>query len=334
MVSEDSYYNFLPDPLRARGLDRRLRARVADSLEHVADKIRGHLDFDEARFRRLTDGLRRGLRFPPTTFALYYDVVDAILENRLDAAQACLSELLNEVPNGQPLSIIALDSESLGAGMAKRYARMLDTDAATPYAFEPPSSSDLEAFTPLLDDALQLLQRGCGKTHAELVEIVDQIVLCNGTNLTNGDAFLAGSSFTLWGALCINPSAPQTVRSLVETLAHEAAHSLLFGIQISGALVLNSDDERFPSPLRDDLRPMDGIYHATFVLARMHFAMMELLDSGLLEEDDIEYAHAAVGRDHDNFVEGLRTIKEFGRLTPAGQKIMSDAEDYMMTVAS
>ena len=71
--------------------------------------------------------------------------------------------------------------------------------------------------------------------------------------------------------------------SLLETLAHEAAHSLLFGIQISGPLVLNPDDARFASPLRVDLRPMDGVYHATFVSARMHFAMQELLASGLLK---------------------------------------------------
>jgi HEXXH motif-containing protein len=227
-----------------------------------------------------------------------------------------------------------LNEATFGADMVERYGRMMDTDAATPHVFAEPPHEDVVSFRRLLDRALKLFERGCPQTHAEFAELIDQLVLCDGTNLANNEAFLAGSSFTVWGALFLNPSIERTARSLLESLAHEAAHSLLFGIQASGELVLNPDEERFASPLRVDPRPMDGVYHATFVSARMHFAMTELLASGLVNDGEVRFVREAADRDLANFVEGLGTVKEHGRLTPVGREVLAGAEAYMMAQAA
>jgi HEXXH motif-containing protein len=274
--------------------------------------------------------LRGNLRFPPTTFALYYDIVDAVLENRLGDAERCLASIVNEKPIQQPLSIVVLDNATLSSDMVERYGRMMDTDPATPHVFAAPSSAaDVESCRAILAKSLSLMQRGCRQTYGEFSELVDQIVLCDGTNVATNEAFLAGSTFTLWGALFINPSVERTVRSLVETLAHEASHTLLFGLRVSDGLILNPDEGRFASPLREDPRPMDGVCHATYVSARMHFAMKELLASGLMPASDARFNREAAERDVATFNEGLKTVRKFGRLTPAGQDVMADAEEYM-----
>jgi hypothetical protein len=306
---------------------------MAESIEHVADQSRGVFAIDEAKVHILTSALRGDRRFPPTTFALYYDLVDAVVEDRLDDAEGCFAAIVAEKPIERTLDCVVLDDAVLGPGMAARYGRMMDTDAANPHRFFAPPAEQSAEFRPLLEESLSLMRRGCPRVYAELTELVDQIVLSGGTNLANGEDFLAGSSFTLWGALFLNPAASRTVLSLLQTLAHEAAHSLLFGIQISGALVLNPDEERFTSPLRLDLRPMDGVYHATFVCARMHFAVKELLASGLLKGEEADHAHAAAARDRGHFLEGLRTVKEHGRLSPAGQAVIAGAEAYMARAA-
>ena len=306
---------------------------MAESLEHVAGESRDILAVDEAKFRILTAALREDRRFPPTTFALYYDLVDAVVEDRLDEAERCFAAIVAEKPIGRPLDYVALDDAMLGPGMAARYGRMMDTDAENPHRFFGPTAEQIAAFRPLLEESLSLMRRGCPRVHAEFMELVDQIVLSDGTNLANGEDFLAGSSFTLWGTVFLNPAASRTPLSLLGTLAHEAAHSLLFGIQISGALVLNPDDERFASPLRVDLRPMDGVYHATFVSARMHFAMQELLASGLLRGEETAHAQEAAARDRGHFFEGLRVVKKKGRLSPAGAAVMAGAEAYMARAA-
>jgi HEXXH motif-containing protein len=228
-----------------------------------------------------------------------------------------------------------MDNATLGAAMVERYGRMLDTDPATPHVFAAPASDDeVESSRAILAKSLRLMERGCPQAYGEFAELVDQIVLCDGTNLASKEAFLAGSSFTLWGALFINPSVERTARSLIETFAHEGSHTYLFGIQVSDGLVLNSDEERFPSPLRLDPRPMDGVYHATFVSARMHFAMKELLASGLMPANDVRFIREAAERDLANFNEGLKSVRKFGRLTPTGQEVIAAAEEYMTAQAA
>jgi hypothetical protein len=333
MIGHDISEPFEPDAARAQALDRNLRTRMAESIEHVADQSRGVFAVNEAKVRILTSALRGERRFPPTTFALYYDLVDAVVEDRLDEAEQCFAAIIGEKPIERRLDCVVLDDAILGPGMAVRYGRMMDTDAANPHRFFAPPAEQSGKFRPLLDESLSLMRRGCPRVYAEFMELVDQIVLSGGTNLANGEDFLAGSSFTLWGALFLNPAASRTVLSLLQTLAHEAAHSLLFGIQISGALVLNPDEERFTSPLRLDLRPMDGVYHATFVCARMHFAVKELLASGVLGRQETADAQEAAARDRAHFLEGLRTVKRNGRLSPTGAAVIAGAETYMTRVA-
>ena len=333
-MNDRATYSFAPDAARARRLDRDLRVKLAASLEHVVDKSRGHLKIDDAKLRDLTAALRGDRRFPPSTFALYYDIVDAILENRLDDAERCLASIVKEKPIQQPLSIVALDNATFTPDMVERYGRMMDTDPTTPHVFAAPPPGDVEPCRAILAKAFDLMRRGCPRTYGEFSELVDQIVLCAGTNVATNEDFLAGSTFTLWGALFINPSVERTVRSLVETLAHEASHTFLFGLQVSDGLVLNPDEERFASPLRVDPRPMDGVYHATYVSARMHFAMKELLESGLMPAGDVHFIREAAARDIECFSEGLKTVKTFGRLSAAGQDIMAAAENYMAAQAA
>jgi HEXXH motif-containing protein len=173
------------------------------------------------------------------------------------------------------------------------------------------------------------MARGDPELAGEFRGLVSEILLAKGGSADGLSEFDGGSSFMLWGALFINPSRPKTVVEMVETLAHESAHSLLFGLSIDDPLVENPDGERFKSPLRDDPRPMDGIYHATFVSARMHYAMARLADSGILTADQQAAAREAMESDRRAFRDGLATVEAHGRLTARGMAIMAGARDYM-----
>jgi hypothetical protein len=74
---------------------------------------------------------------------------------------------------------------------------------------------------------------------------------------------------------------------------------------------------------------MDGIYHATFVSARMHWAMQSLIDSGFLNSDDLITAKKARDEDLKNSWAGYNVVSEHGDLTHTGKKIMQTAFDYM-----
>ena len=76
-----------------------------------------------------------------------------------------------------------------------------------------------------------------------------------------------------------------TVLDTAQALAHESGHNLLFGFCASESLVENADEELFASPLRADPRPMDGVFHATYVVARMHQTLTRLLEANVLDDE-------------------------------------------------
>ncbi len=73
---------------------------------------------------------------------------------------------------------------------------------------------------------------------------------------------------------------------MVESLAHETAHALLFGLPLGADLTTNDPGERYALPLRLDPRPIEGIVHATYVLARMIYALDQISGSVRLGADE------------------------------------------------
>ena len=63
---------------------------------------------------------------------------------------------------------------------------------------------------------------------------------------------------------------------------------------IDELFVLNPDWERFPSPLREDPRPMDGIYHATFVVTHALCSCYVCLHQVVLDKVNAEVAREAL----------------------------------------
>ena len=164
--------------------------------------------------------------------------------------------------------------------------------------------------------------------HAEITGIVREIILLREPH---GDErqFHGASHYQFWGLLLLNPKHHRTPLDVVEVLAHEASHSLLFGLTIDEPLVLNSDTDLYPSPLRQDNRPMDGIYHATYVSARMCMAMETLAASNKISKEDRTKAQNAAAIDRKNYEAGLGVVLEHGRLSQTGRQILEHAREWM-----
>ena len=78
-------------------------------------------------------------------------------------------------------------------------------------------------------------------------------------------------------------------------------------------MVLNPETELFPSPIRIDKRPMIGIFHASFVLARILFAF-RILEGNKGVFEIIEKTERALN-------DCLSVIEEHGKLTGAGYSL-------------
>lgn len=321
-------YDFAPHEARAAAVAADVRAGLADSLAAAL----GALDPDALRHAAdLLAGLRAG-PVSPSVFGAYTELVDAIFADDTARARIIADELATPGFGAvEALRIVTLTDADLGAGQAARYWRLMDEDPEVSAALRALDRHEFEAASARVREALALLAAGAPELAGELNALVNQIVLVE----TQGDGYFGGaSSFQLWGALFLHFGPEATRHQIAEALVHEAAHALLFGFAMGGPLVENPDEDRFASPLRPDKRPMDGVVHATYVIARMHWWATRLMRSGLLEASEIAPVREAAERHVRLFTEGASVIDRHARFTPAGEAAFASARAWMASATA
>ncbi len=142
------------------------------------------------------------------------------------------------------------------------------------------------------------------------------------------------SSFAAWGAIGINERAHTHWADYLRTIVHETAHLILFAVARDEPLVLNDVSERKASPLREDARPIDGIFHAAFVSAREALALDECLSRfdkmGTSVDLQVkEHVESLLGDSVVSFSNCCRQLDEHARLSPLGAQILQEARSYM-----
>ncbi len=319
-----------PDASRARAIDQRMRERLADSLVYIFDQAEGRIDLPAPAERSaFLDRLKAGPA-PPLAFGAYCDAVLALGAGQNDVAESLIRQIV-AMPSAQELRIDSLgDVETDEA--AQRIERLVDTDPEQSIRLKAPDPAHAEACEALVRDALALMRKGDPDLAAELDALVRQIVLVDTVELDKGPDLSGASSFMLWGAVLLNARIQTDLVDLVGSLAHESGHNVLFGLCADGPLVLNEDLERFASPLRADPRPMDGIVHAVYVVARMHQALSAMLRSGVLTEAQACRARECLVEEEAAYRRGRETVRQQARLTPLGEEVMAGVDAYMADV--
>ena len=326
----NGHFGFEPDPGRACRINRSMHAELGKSLRHVCEQSAGVISFDPASLEALIARIEGGERQKPFTFSLYYDLVDAIFDEDFSTAEAVFAAMALAEPASAKLLIAGLGEPGL-AEQSYRYQRLMNADQTLDIGFSRPSLEVAHAFRERFITGMALLDRAIPSLAGEIREIVCEVVSVVG-DPRRAYQFDGGSHYQLWGALFLNAEFHKTDHAMVEVVAHESAHSLLFGFCTHEALVENEDDEVFASPLRPDPRPMDGIFHATYVSARMHWAMSRLIESGEIEGEAREQAIESRLADKQNFCAGHEIIRAHARLTPTGRALIDAASHYMETV--
>ncbi|AHF00124.1 aKG-HExxH-type peptide beta-hydroxylase [Thioalkalivibrio paradoxus] len=325
------HLQFEPDPGRAVALDRRMHQELGNSLTEVCGQARGSVAFDAPCMEALIDGLRGDAVHAPTTFGLYYDLVLALLGGDRGEAERLFAILAEVAPVSTEPAIRGLEAPG-ASSWSDLYRAKMSADLSDGIEFLPPSREVVGRFRERHAIAMAMMDRAVPELAAEVRALVRDTVCVTGAPDAKM-SFQGGSHYQLWGALFLNAEYHDSPLALAEVIAHESAHSLLFGFCIEEPLVFNKDEELYPSPLREDPRPMDGIYHATFVSARMHWAMSRLLDSGMLSAEERRLAAAARDNDAENFDAGHRVVAEHARMSGFAAELMEGARAYMAVAA-
>ena len=262
----------------------------------------------------------------PQLWALYHDLTQAELGQRLTEASSLAAELLARDAGqvSRPGTVLTFSPAALGEDAA-RCAAVVDNDPAHPLGLNAVDDAEVERIAGLLPSARDLL----GRVEPSLLDEIDalghQLLLGVGARAVFGGA----ASVFLWGAVVLNPTLVLDRIDLIESLAHETAHALLFGLTLGEDLTTNDPAECFSSPLRADPRPIEGIVHATFVLGRMIFALRSLAGAtGVGATERLRIA-GKIDRNIALYRAGLGVVEAHARFTPAGAHIFNDCRCAM-----
>jgi hypothetical protein len=301
-----------------------MRQRLEASLRHILAEAADVLELAPSILNGFFGRLNTAA-IPPLIFGAYFELVLALEQSDWTGAKRLLLEIATA--DNHPGGPIVTDFAT--GGVTDRYRRLVNTDPGRPVEILPPPAELTLRGRELIVEAFALLERGDPALAHEIRNLLREIVLAVGPASAGTITFDGASSFMLWGAIVLNAREHSTRLDMVQALAHESGHNLLFGLSADGPLVENDEDARYPSPLREDQRPMDGVVHAIFVTARMHRAVKQLARSNLLSPYETEHARRELARHAENFNSGLRIVDQDAELTQLGRRVIGDARQYM-----
>jgi len=303
-----------------------MRASLASSLSYLHSALGDRLDLAATDVEAAIANIGEH-RVRPGVFGRYYKLVFAVESGQFDKARALFREIMNLARDTPALSIAPFTDAALGEEK-QLYTELIDPDAATqPWMAAPQSCDGLGA---RVAGALELIEVADARLAGELRALIVEIVGAAPSHAPGARPFGSVSSLMLWGLVIVNLERYASAQALVEGLVHEAAHLLLFAHSVDGPLVTNAIEERYTSPLRSDPRPMDGVFHATFVSARMYYVTRRLREAATPAlAIDTDRLGERLKLFRDLYFGGLETVQAHAKLTPSGRRIITESVDYM-----
>ena len=327
-LTSQQLLSFPPDPNRGRALYDRIKERRGESVRQIAGASSAVAQIDESQLTAFLDSVSRSRKVSPRFFAIYHEILVAVDEDDVDSVSRLFGELVEADSHEDSVPSYNLTDEHLGRGNAARYRRWADMDPENPLNLVALSDAEYARIAATKGEAFTLMDAGAPEVSGEIRSLLAEVVFAGGSP-DEKFTFHGISSFFLWGTVLINAEGHKTALELVQTLAHESSHMHLFAVALDSPLVHNSEEERYHSPLRTDPRPMDGIYHATYVTARMHYVLSRLLASGVLSPAQVEEAKIACANHVKSYREGYEVVCSKGNLSELGQGLLHTANQYM-----
>ncbi len=186
----------------------------------------------------------------------------------------------------------------------------------------------------MLADALGLIAQASPAYAAEIQALIREFVFVGYRLDESGACFASATTFYLWGAVVLDEACASDRLTLAVTLVHEVAHAYLFGLTLGAKFVENPDEDRFGSPIRQDGRPMEGVFHATFVLARMIDWSETVLANGALTPGERDALAANLADLRSSYAEGRATVAAHARLAPGAARLLADADERVADQAA
>ena len=273
----------------------------------------------EAFFLRLRDG-----RVDGCDYALHHLLVCALLEDRFQHAEKILAYGASRVPFPNTIALrYSLDDLGDDFAFYTHIFELNDLPCRSLRLVSPSQDASIRS-REWLNQCFALLATCSPEANAEL-EAFRPLLLLASKSEDSTSGFGGYSSSLAWGTIALSADKALFAQLLIQ-LIHELAHQLLFALAIDVPLAYNHPDELFSSPVRQDLRPMDGLLHACFVSARVFEVLGQIQQSPVffkLNPEDQEIINATRSITNNVVAESLPTIDSSARLSALGERVVN-----------
>ena len=314
-------------------LGKKAKARLRESLKYIILHSASLLDpIDVKTFSKRLSAKFLVKKPSGFLYACNAALIEAIENQDAATLRFLFTEGIQDLPHSAypycPSKLTKLNFDVLSHFEKQLVHQSLLLPLPDPAAVYPISDSLFKQTCMQIDQAFNIIKHINAIAHQEINALISQIIIIHVAEL------YSGSTFGLLGTAFLAPTETKLyVVDYIEGLLHEAAHILLFMLSIEDELFLNDPNELYQSPIRQDARPMGGIFHAYFVATRVLLFFHQLPDPiDLLSTAEITRAKEIVAQFKHVFLESQKLIAHHAHLTPLGKQIFNECKDLMSTL--
>jgi len=185
------------------------------------------------------------------------------------------------------------------------------------------SLNDFERAKQSIQRGVSILNKTFPSFFKEFEELVGEILILKAEGLKQG------SSSDLFGMIYKSSLfRGERVTDAIDFLIHEQSHLYVHLLNKDDPIVLNANDLH-ESALREEKRPLMGIYHATFVLARMYHVLNKALSLKEIPEEEIGYCRELLDYYKQRYHVGYDVLKEHAQMTPLGAGLIESSRKLL-----
>ena len=296
-----------------------MRSELAESLLRLGHRASALLPPDPSP--ELLASQTRQHRVPPAVFARYYALISLLQRGDAPSAARLWVELGKLTSAPLEFRIRPFSVEALGPD-ASYYQHSFAQGQESPADFTTPEAFAVDRLTRLITEARTLLTSVHPAWAAELQALIGEIIAVRAA----AESFKGGSSMMLWGTVIMNAGAVDSRIAALSVLAHEATHLLLFGMARREPLTRNPVEQKFSTPLRPTPRPMNAVFHASYVSGRLCALFRLLGASRALDTAEQTEVAALAELQQRRFEQGLEVILAHGGLSPVARTLIDEAQ--------
>jgi len=329
-----------PDAARDRHLRMSMDAKLLRSLIYLLETAQGSLrrDYPNTKERLLHllrsvedgEGKLRG-----TAFAIHQQLLLAMRNGNAALADKLLTYVATADWVGRTPKVLPLWSSAFTAVEGSAFVMTVSDDYESTYSrpldLTSPDESQIVAMKEILEMTLDRLSKEDPETMREVEALISDFVIVQ-SRQTN-----AGTCFNAFGMVYLRVlTEAQEWTTYLESIVHEAAHHHLYALCTAHSILESEGERLYRSPIRSEPRPMSGVFHAMFVLART-IRCLNIFRANPRFVAEIERLPTSYNQANnpapleEQFLDAYTTVRENARLTALGARLVESCREIALS---